>query len=267
MIRKHVVIIVLLLPLSACSTFGFLFERLPWLTKWQFDTMYELNDEQALIVEDGAKAMQRWFIARGFPDLITDLNKLRTLWQSEDRQAALQFFDEQAHAFIAAFMTTAKPYLLDLFMRLDEENLQHYQRYSEGKQDDWFEHLESDAAKRENRAEKLDDWFGRISDSQSALLDEHIALLPDEYAIRLRNNAQWQERFELAVLARDRESLSSWLSDFSIWWTDDYRQLRLDNRQQWQALLHDLLPTLSEREREHADERVQDWIETLEDVL
>ena len=58
---RKLTVIILSLSLGACSTFGFLFERLPWLSSWQLSRMFDLNDQQEEQVEVVAEEMKAWF--------------------------------------------------------------------------------------------------------------------------------------------------------------------------------------------------------------
>ncbi len=264
---KRVTIVVLCFLLTACSAFGFLFERLPWLTRWQFDRMFELTQQQEELVESGAYAMQQWLVDTGFPLLIRHLDEANDLWQHEQYGLAARQLELDITTSLQLFFSAASPYLSAFLLTLNEDNAHHFRAYNEDQQNEWFAYAESENAKQAHRLEKLEDWFGKLDRQQQLLLTKHITLQANELQVRLANNHHWKERLLDAALNKDELQLLNWLNDFSIWWTDDYRQLRANNRLQWHSLLEALLPTLSIKQKQRAAERVGDWIDDLKGVL
>ena len=264
---KKILVLVLVLPLSACTAFGFLFDRLPWLTAWHMDDLFDLRDEQRIQVKASAKAMQQWMKDEGFPLLISDLETTQSLWENGQLEQAATHLEQSIRQRLDAFFTVLSPHLVSFLLTLDASQAEHYRAYNDSKVEEWFEHAESNKAKQEHRLEKLEDWFGSLNDEQEPLVAQHILLLNDEYTVRVQNNQHWKERMLSAALQGDKQALSEWTQNFSLWWTDDYRQLREQNRAQWHALLKQLLPSLSTRQREHAAERVSDWADNLRSVL
>ena len=86
-------LILLLLLLTGCSTFGFLFDRLAWLSSWQFDRMFGTDQAQEQLVRSGADRMGRWLTETGFPTLIENLETARTLWESGQHVETVDLLD------------------------------------------------------------------------------------------------------------------------------------------------------------------------------
>lgn len=61
--------------------------------------------------------------------------------------------------------------------------------------------------------------------------------------------------------------IRAWLDNLSIFWTPEYTLLKEHNDQQRKELLFELFPTLSLKQKQHAEENIEDWIEKLRDVL
>ena len=259
--------LLLCLALGGCSAFGFLFERLEWLVNWKLDDMFDLSEVQEEQVEAGTEVLKVWLVNEGFPKLITDLSQARDSWQAGQRQQAFVKLDTTFQEAIDAFLLAARPELLKLVLTLEESNLEHFRHYNETQREDWFDYAESDQSKAESRLERIEDWFGRLEPGQQALVETRVRLYPDEYAIRIVNNDQWVEQFSRAVRARDELVLSDWLADPSLWWTPEYQALRDHNRRMIQELLFELLPTISSKQSERVVEKVEDWIENLQEVM
>lgn len=257
----------LCLTLTSCSTFGLLFDHLPDLTVWQMDRMFDLTDTQEEIVEQGAESVQIWMVSEGFPELIRQLEVARDLWQDGSYTQASVVFEDIIEERISAFLLASRPHLVAFMMTLDDANVEHYRSYNDEKKEDWFAYAESEADKDESRRERLEEWFGDVSNEQEERGDQLIQLLPDEKQIRLANNDHWKEKFLAAALARNETALSQWLADPSIWWLPAYAQLREENRRQRRELVAMMIDSMSPEQSEHVVERVDDWIDDLKGVL
>lgn len=260
-------IIVLSVSLSSCSTFSFLFERLPWLSSWQLSNLFDLNDEQEEQVEEVAGHMKSWFIQHGFPSLVLDLSEIRDSWSEQPRADDIQRLFESLDSHVGLTLEQLAPKFAPLAVSMNADNLAHFEEYMEDKRSDWFESLESEEDKEDRRVERLEDYFGDLNDAQVEIIREYVSLLPDELAIRRENSQHWVERFVYAVRAKDEEGLREWLATPSVWWTQGYASVREQNRRQIDRVLESLVPTLSPRQAKHAQEEVQEWIDELEEVI
>lgn len=253
--------------LSSCSTFGFLFDRLPLITTWQMDRMFDLRDEQEKMVENSTEQVADWLVTEGFPSLIARLENALALWKADDYEAAAMSFEAGLETSISEFLIAVRPHLIPLFMTFDKLNAEAYRAYNNERKADWFESLESAENKIDSRVERLEDWFGNLNRSQKQEVSEIVLLLPRERDIRMTNNEQWKERFLEAALLRDEQALYQWLADPSIWWTDAYTDLREENKKQRRALLGALIKSMTDTQSAHVIERVEDWVSTLRGVL
>ena len=152
-------------------------------------------------------------------------------------------------------------------MTLTENNAHQYREYSEEKQEDWFDSARSLEASIENEIERLEKWFGRLNDQQVSIIESRTTLTDNELQIRIDNHKSWREAYLQAAINRDDVLIRAWLNDLSIFWTPEYTSLKQHNDQQRQELVFELLPTLSLKQKQHASEYVEDWIEKLRDVL
>ncbi len=266
MIRKKLLILILILPLSACSTFGLLFDHLPFLTTWRVDSMFDLNDEQEELVEKSTEEIKLWLKQDAFPKLVSHLKEARKLWQEEQFEEASKVFDSQAQAFVDSFLSQVGPYLVKLLLTLDDENMQEYLDYNHEKSQEWFEYAESNENKLDSRIKRLENWFGPLSEEQEKRVSEIVKLLPSERDIRHNNNLHWVRKVIEASLARNRSALENWLADTSSWWLPEYTNLRVQNRNQTLELIDMMINTMTSEQEEHVLAVVDDWVEKLESV-
>lgn len=255
------------LLLSACSTFSFIFERLDWFTIWRLDSMFDLSEQQEDQVRPDLVALQSWMRKEGFPEIIYRLEGVLERWDQNQSELAYLYLMSSMQDINRLFLDQMTDGVVRFSLQLTEDNANHYREYTQDKQEDWFDETVSLQAKIDKQTERLEEWFGHLNDQQIKLIEKHTSLLEDERQIRLDNLASWRDNYLQAALNRDAALIRNWLDDLSIFWTPEYFQLKQHNEQQRQALVFALFPTLTEKQKRHAREHVEDWIEKLNDVL
>lgn len=266
-LSKLLLVIFLSLSVTGCSTFSFFFERLPWLSSWQMSRMFDLDDEQEAKVEEVAERMKVWFKTEGFPDLLADLEPELEQWRIAPSSAQIAGLFNVLEQHNSLFLSELAPQLAPVVITLREENLSAFEVYLNEKTEDWFESLESVEDKQDSRVERLENWFGDLSDDQVAIVRKHVALFPDERDHRLQNTKHWSQLLAKSVREGNLLDIENWIREPSIWWTDEYAQLRSENRKQISRILDELVPTLSERQADRAAEELSEWIGELKDVV
>lgn len=263
----HILVFLLTLMLSGCSSFGFLFERLDWLTVWQLDRMFDLSEEQEAQVRPATVEIQRWLRQEGFPKIINELNQTLSLWESDQLEQAIERFEVSSRVLAQEFIVVSLPLIIPLATSLTENNAEHYRQYCLDKQPRWFGYAESDESKVDSRIERFEDWFGDLSDAQTTMVAQSSALFPKERQIRIDNNNRWREQIIEAALTKKSEQLTLWLQQPELLWTEPYTELYERNYSAIKSLLQLLMPTLSDKQKQHASERVRTWIVNMEEVI
>ena len=264
---RNLLPIVLTLLLSGCSSFGFLFERLDWLTVWQLDNMFELTDEQEDLIRPDIIEIREWLRQDGFTSIINELNKSLVLWQNNQLEDAFQQFEASTRSLSKTFVLKIQPLVRSLAMTMNEENAEYYREYCLDKQEEWFSYAESTETKVDSRVGYLEAWFGHLSDAQIAIVSAHIYLYPNERQIRIDNNNRWREKMIAASLLRDTESLERWIATPELLWSEQYATLHESNRSAVNSMLAQLTPTLTKKQQQFAGDRVEGWIDDMIDVI
>lgn len=262
--RTSVLILLITLLVSGCSGFGLLFERLDWLMVWQLDRMFDLSAEQEERIQPKAAELREWLRNDGFPKVINEFNYTLTLWNEGQLESAYNHMDGTSKVLISDFLAQLVPVVQTLSLTLTEENAEHYRQYNNEKQEDWFEYAESDESKAQERIEQLESWFGHLSDQQVISIMPYTKLYPNERRVRVDNNNQWRERILSAALARDTALLKRWIESPELLWTKEYAHVYQKNKRDIVSMMKVLFPTLTSTQKNHAAERVLDWISKME---
>jgi hypothetical protein len=264
---SRVSVLLFTLLISGCSTFGFVFERLDWFTLWRLDSMFDLTEEQEDQVRPDLLAIQEWMRQEGFPETISKLEVLIEVWDADEPEAAYRYLMSSMASLNGIYLNAMKDGVVTFSLHLTEENASHYRDYSDEKQTDWFDSVRSLEARIDKEVERLENWFGHLNDQQVAVIENWASMTENELQVRIDNHLSWREGYLQAALNRDAALIRAWLDDLSIFWTREYALLKEHNAQQRQALLFELFPTLSSKQKFHAREYVEDLIEKLRDVL
>ncbi|GAA3973156.1 DUF6279 family lipoprotein [Allohahella marinimesophila] len=264
---KLVSVLLLCLSLSGCFSFAFWFERMDTLVMWRLDDMLDLTDSQKEEVEPVIVELREWLRQDGFPDLIPRLENIEQLWAAGESEAALATFEQEASTIIDRFLEASWPAVKPLLIRITPANAEAYREYSEEKMADWFDESETLEAKVEDRVERFEDWFGDLDRRQVQLVRQRTELLDNELQIRMQNSRHRRERFLQLALDEDLAALETMFKHPSNFQTPAYVQWRAQERDQIVSSLHALFPTLDSGQRKHAGERLEDWIDRLQEVL
>ena len=263
---RCLIIVLLSSMLSGCFGFSFWFERLDTLALWRLGTMFDLSDEQEDMVQPVLVELREALRQDTLPDIIQRLESVDRLWQQDQMEDALVSLEMGTEAVIARFLEYSWPKVAPLLAHLTAENAQAYMDYGEEKIEDWFDQTLSDEAKREDRIERLEDWFGDLSDGQIAVITEHTYLLPGERDIRVQNSRQRRHRFMSLVLDNEMDTLEILYKYPHHAQTPEYQLWRTEERAQIHRCLMTLFPTLTVKQRQHASRYLRDWIDELRNV-
>lgn len=264
---KKTLIILLLLPLGACSTFSLFFDNLPFFAAMRFDRMFDISEQQEELVRANTRQMQEWMKAEGIKNTLDRLKLIRQLWQNGDFRQASSVFENSLDTSIDEFMTHAGPGIIEFLLTLDQGNAEHYRNYQQEKHSEWFEYASSQQDKTISRVERLEKWFGPLTQQQVSLVGKIARLLPNEQQIRIDNNQYWVERVLRASLQRDESALKTWLQDPSAWWQENYKWLHDSNRRQSRELISMMIETMNTEQQAAVLEVLDEWIDRLEDLL
>jgi hypothetical protein len=203
----------------------------------------------------------------GFPETIDKLEVLLGLWEADKPEPAYLHLMSSMKSLNGLFLDAMKEGVVKFSLRLTEENARQYREYSNEEQKDWFDSARSIASRIEHETERFEEWFGHLNDKQITLIENWASLTENEQQVRIDNHVSWREAYLRAAINRDAPLIRAWIDDLSIFWTAEYFLLKQYNDQQRQALVFELFPTLSPKQKRHASEYVEDWIEKLRDVL
>ena len=264
---RILLLILLLLQLSACNSTSIFFSNLSFFTTMRLDSMFDLSSDQEAIVKQSTNDLKHWLKNEAAHKSLKHLGNAKDLWQNDRYDDAIEYAEKNTEDLIAEFLQALTPEMTRFLLTLDEDNAEHYRQYIRENSSEWFKYASSEESKDEARIEQLEKWFGELTRDQKTKAKAIVYLLPNEQQIRIDNTNNWVSHALEASLSRDQARLETWLLDPSIWWLEDYKALRQSNRQKAIELVMMMSKTMNEKQKESVLERVDDWIDKVQDVI
>lgn len=260
-------LILLLLQLSACSSTSFFFNNLSFFTTMRLDSMFDLSSNQEAIVKQSTNDLKNWLKNEAAHKSLKHLENAKNLWQNDRYNDTFEYAEKNTEDLIAEFLQAVSPKMTLFLLTLDEGNAEHYREYIRENSNEWFKYANSEDSKDDARIEQLEKWFGELTPDQKTKAKAIVYLLPNEKQIRIDNTNHWVNYALEASLSRDQAKLETWLLDPSVWWLEDYKTLRQSNRKQTIELVMMMSKTMNEKQKESVLERIDDWINKIQDVI
>jgi hypothetical protein len=267
MTLRTLLFILLLLQLSACNSTSFFFNNLSFFTTTRLDSMFDLSSDQEAIVKQGTNDLKNWLKNEAAHKSLKHLENAKNLWQNDRYSDAFEYAEKNTEDLIAEFLHAFSPGITRFLLTLDEDNAERYREYIRENSNEWFKYANSEESKDNARIEQLEKWFGELTPDQRTKAEAIVYLLPNEQQIRIDNTNHWVTHALEASLSREQARLETWLLEPSIWWLEDYKTLRQSNRQQIMELVMMMSKTMNEKQKESVLERIDDWIDKIQDVI
>jgi hypothetical protein len=174
--------------LGACSMVRLGYDQLPSLTYWWVDSYFDLTDAQSVALRRDLDTLHSWHPQQELPKLATLLAELQAQATHDTTpQRTCQIVD-QLKERLQVVITQAEPGLATLARQLTPAQLQHLAHQLAKREQTWREEWGqiSPAKLAERRAERLiersESFYGRLSESQRALLTTSVLANPYDVA-------------------------------------------------------------------------------------
>lgn len=195
------------LALAACTAVKLGYGNLANLSYWWLDNYVDFSDEQAPLVRDELARLHAWHRQVELPRVVELLEAMEQLAPHDvnPRQACAVLTQVQAR--MRAVASEAEPGVAAIAATLSGRELRHIQRRfrrnNERFQDEWLRlpPAEQHDKRFKRMLERMEDFYGRLDDTQRALLRRRIEQSAYDPA---RSLAEWQRRQQdlLQVLRR-----------------------------------------------------------------
>ena len=260
--KKDILIGVLLcLLLSACST-KLAYNYLDWILEWYVADLVNLTEDQEWQLNDALTKELAWHRKQQLPLYIKSLDKLsHAINNGLTIEILQQLFSDQDKGW-EQLKQHITPTMIQLFKTMNESQIEQLLNNLEERNQD----LEKDYVnkprnerieqRRERMVDRIENWTGPLTDSQSHLIAEWSQQIKPLSRQWIANRRAWQAQLGATIrqyrhtpeFTAHIENL--FMNDRKVW-TESYQSSYQFNLQLTMAMFVNLEKQLSDRQRQH----------------
>ncbi|CAN0250282.1 unnamed protein product [Phaeothamnion confervicola] len=259
------VALVALFALSGCTALQLGYNNADTLIQWRAGKYFGFEGEQKAELERRVQRFLAWHrktelprysaLANGLADrLARGVSQADLVWGYDSFQTLLRQSLVAGAGEAAELLDVLSAAQVGRFVeRLEKENRDHAKDYALADPP-----AERRAKRTRRNLERLEDWFGALSEAQADRVRLYSARAPLDDELRDRDRKRMQRELTAMFRARDaRQKLVPWAMAWDQNRDPAYEAMRKDNLREYFGMLMDLDRTLSPEQRERAVRRLR----------
>ena len=279
---RLILISLLLVAISACSSIQLGYNQGDTLIRWWIDDYVDLNEAQSEFVSAALKRQFSWHRSDQLPQIQVSLNKLkRKLGKPLTVPEALDSYqDMRKHITVAIEHMSKDAATLALSMNLDQLKVME-KKYAKTNEKFRKQYLSGTPAQRlEGRTEKVientENIFGSISKDQANQIAKFVETYPVDmdgvYKERIR-----RQKDLIAVLRKiitEKPSLDvtetlllKYIQTFEYGYTPEQKEFEMARLDSSVKLTVAITQIMTESQRKNAQDKVSDWIDDIKVLI
>jgi len=268
-------VLVLTLGVVGCSATRVLYNQLDWVSVWYLNGYFSLDEAQEAQLRDAVSRNLEWHRRTQLPEyakfcrqLIRDADGVLTEEVLEARfQRMIELWDEM--------LRNALPDVSAFFLALSDEQVDEFvENLEENNQELWEEYAGETPEKRLERREKaafkgFKRVVGRLTPEQKDIIRAYMGNMHDVSEYWIESRRRWQQDFRGLVVERPQEPefserLTALMLDPNRDDDSSYRQRVDENRANFFALTLAMHASMTAKQRERFNRRLQDFARDFE---
>ena len=254
----------LALALSGCAALQLGYNNADTLIHWRASRYFGFEGEQKADFERRVQRFLAWhrktelpryaMLANGLADrLARGIAHPDLVWGYDSFQVLLRQSLVAGAAGSAELLDGLSPAQVERFqLRLEKENKDFAKEYRLGDSPD-----ERRAKRTRRNIERLEEWFGALTEAQAGRVRLYSARAPLDDELRDRDRKRMQRELVAIFKAKEsRQKLVSWAAAWDQNRDPAYETLRKENLREYFGMLLDLDKTLSAEQRDRAVKRL-----------
>jgi len=197
----RVLLVCVLLGFSGCSTVRFAYNNADIYLSWQLGKYLDVQDTQLEEVERHIAAFLAWHRANALPQYIGLVNEASSRFARGISQEDLVWGYDSLQAQVLQAVRAAAGEMADLLDRLTPEQIAYMERrFAEDNRKYVRENVAGSIEERRRRrvkrnVERLEEWFGNLSEGQIERVRQYAERAPFPEAMRDRERKRLQSEF------------------------------------------------------------------------
>lgn len=275
---KHVGVAISILFLCSCSA-SFTYNNLSWLSSFWVDDYVDLNKQQNKQLKKIIETTQHWHRSTQIPAYKQDIQNIKTLFNEGLKPVQLKEHVVFAKKHWRNLLEFAYLPLAELGENLTPSQRKIFINNIQEKIDEERDELNEQtfiARKKDRLEEQLEyyeQWLGKLNAEQKILIkltnDKHqdSSELWLEYKQQRLNAAKQVFESENLTQSECIEQLSTVIKERELYMSPELLKINDENLSLYVNLLNKLNTTLSDKQRENVNERFDELIDTLDDII
>jgi hypothetical protein len=280
LLYKSLKISLFVLLFTGCNQIGFFYDYADWYIMYKIDSYFDINDAQEDFLDPKIDQLHAWHRREEIPRVITFLTQVKIEVQNGFSEKNLPWIESEYKQMrdrvnqkiaddIATFLATLSNDQIDYFEnKLEEDNKRHEDRRSNRTKrtdEEWRER------RQERIIERLEDWYGDLTDHQKKTVLANVVLVRQDQTDHDEERREVQKRIIKLMRAKKttneiKEYISAWFMDPSIFSSTNYEEEVEKRKVTWMDYWIKLNEILSQKQKQHALNKLQDYIDMLEDI-
>ncbi|WP_237066349.1 DUF6279 family lipoprotein [Microbulbifer guangxiensis] len=265
---RLVVALFCLLTLTSCSSIQFAYNQLDTWLRWRLDDYVDLNGGQKNQLTTSLESFHRWHRQTQLPRYAEFLDELAYEASNGDLESvSLPAIEEDLSQFWDTSSNQLYRQLLPLAAQLTPAQIDELEQSMLEKRmeslEKWQRSPEKVRERRNKRIRKQSQrWLGSVNGRQEQLIAAFVDQVAYNPLLRDQQRQIWQARF-ISVLREKPEGYQQHLLDLmhnpEQLWSEDYRRMQAERREQAMRLSRELLASTTPEQRRHLTETLRDY--------
>jgi len=273
-------IVLAAVTLTACSTVKLGYNQGNWLTYRWIDGQFDLQDAQAVPTRAAIDRFFAWHRQDQLPRMAAALRRAQGELQQPVTAQQMRGYQETFQGFARAAFDQARPDIARLLLSTTPAQLAHVRKkLQEGNEKFQRRYLSDDPDDRQRARFKkvMEDArlvYGRFSSEQEDAIRSAIAPMVDSTPARYEERVARQQAW-LALIAHVQQehpseaTVEQWLTAYADLWQHAPGERGVQQRLRREAdtaMLVTIANLTTPRQKQHARERLQGWIDDVRDL-
>ena len=271
---KWIFVFLALTLLQGCSVTRIAYNNADVVLRWQANSYFDFQGEQSEELDRRLAAFLAWHRAKALPKYVPLGEEAAARMLRGMRREDLDWSYDAVRAQIQEALGAAASEAAGLLDRLSPGQISHLeQRLVEENRKFAKEHVQGTMEERHKRRvtrnlERLEEWFGSLSEAQAERVRRYGARAPFSAELRERDRKRRQAEFVAMLRAREAtRRLARWAQNWEAGREPAYVEASRATHAEYVDLLLDLDRTLSAAQREHAAGRLKRYASLFESLI
>ncbi|MGH8674411.1 MAG: DUF6279 family lipoprotein [Burkholderiales bacterium] len=269
MIRR--LFLCLLLLCASCSAVRFAYNNADLYLRWQLGKYLDVQGAQGEELDQHVAAFLAWHRANALPRYVGLVSEAGDRFARGISQPDLVWGYDSIQAQVLEAARAGAGEIADLLDRLSPGQIAHLERkFAEDNRKFAREFLAGSVEERRRRrikrnVERLEEWFGELSEAQIERVRRYSERAPSPDAMRDRERKRLQSEFLAMLRAQEAKArLAGWAVSWERGRDPAHAAAVRAQRTEYFAMLHDLNKTLTASQRQAAEARLRELASDFE---